>query len=130
MSKVQMRAYDSPSTEAVSTRRPERLCGLVFPLLQHPVSLGHRFVPRWRRVVRGFGTGRGNIVGRILEPSHIRALQTGVVARTRGSGHCGLSFVLGFHRFHLGLACDFGLKPGLSVGIDGLFGKVVGSAAG
>jgi hypothetical protein len=41
-----------------------------------------------------------------------------------------LSFVLGFHGFQLGLASGFGFEAGLSVGIDGLFGEVVGSAAG
>lgn len=125
-----MGAQDSPSTEAVSARRSERLCGLVFALLQHPVVFGHRFVPRRRRVVRSFGTGRSDIIGRVLEPGHIRALQTGVVAGTGGSGHGGLSSVLGFHRFPLSLACSLGLKAGLSVGIDGLFCKVVGTTGG
>lgn len=125
-----MGAQHRPSTEAVSARRPERLCGLVFPLLQHPVAFGHRFVPRRRRVVRSFGTGRCDIIGRVLEPSHIRALQTGVVVGTRGSGLGGLSSVLGFHHSPLSLACDLGLKTGLSVGIDGLFCKVVGTTSG
>ena len=35
-----------------------------------------------------------------------------------------------FHSPHLGLAFDFSLKSGLAVGVDGLFGKVVGPAAG
>jgi hypothetical protein len=38
--------------------------------------------------------------------------------------------MFGFHGFQLGLASGFGFEAGLSVGIDGLFGKVVGSAAG
>lgn len=34
-----------------------------------------------------------------------------------------------FHRFQLRLALHIGFKPSLSIGIDGLFGKVVGTAA-
>lgn len=120
-------------TEAVPPRRPERLCSLVFPLLRYPIGFGHRLMSRWRRVMRSFGTGRGHVVGRILEPGHIRALQTGVLARVRGtrsSGQGRLSCVLSFHCFQLGLAGDFSFEAGLSVGIDGLFGKVVGAAAG
>jgi hypothetical protein len=37
--------------------------------------------------------------------------------------------VFGFHGFQLSLASDFGFEAGLSVGIDGLFGKVVCAAA-
>jgi hypothetical protein len=83
--------------------------------------------------MRSFGTGRGHVVGGILESGHIRTLETGVFARVRGargSGQGRLSCVLSFHCFQLSFAGDFGFEAGLSVGIDGLFGKVVGAAAG
>lgn len=128
-----MRKPSHPSAEAVPARWPERLCRFVFPFLQYPILLRHRFMSSRRRVMRGFGTGRGNVVGRILEPGHIRALETRVIGRargTRGCGQCGLSFVLSLYGSQLGLACGFSFEAGLSVGIDGLFGKVVGAAAG
>lgn len=81
--------------------------------------------------MRGFCTWRGNVIRRILESGHVRALQTCIVAGCRGGSiDCSLPSVFGFHGFQLGLALDFGFISGGAVGVDGLFGEVVGTTAG
>lgn len=82
------------------------------------------------RVVRSFGTRRGDIVRRILESCHIGSFQAGVVCRVRrGCGHGGLPLVIVFHCLLLCLTLHVGFEASLPIGVDGLFGKVVGTAA-
>ncbi|GFF45735.1 hypothetical protein IFM46972_07870 [Aspergillus udagawae] len=75
-------------------------------------------------------TRRSDIIRRTLEASHVRPFQAGVFRR------CGdrlverrLASVFCFHRGKLRLLLQFCFISGCTVRIDGLFGKVVGSAA-
>jgi len=75
-------------------------------------------------------TGGSHVVRSVLESGHIGSLQAGVIAR--GRGRCGdrLPPVLSFLGLGLGLTLNFGFESSGTVSVDGLFGKVVGPAAG
>lgn len=103
---------------------------LVFSLLQDTVGLGQGFVTCGRGVVGSFSAGRGDVVGSVLEPGHVRSFETGVVAWARSGCVQGLALVFLFHRLHLGLALDLGVESRLAIGVDRLLREVVGSAAG
>jgi hypothetical protein len=116
--------------ESVSTRRPKRRRCFVFPLLLYPVGLRHGLVAGRSWIVGCLRTGGSHVVCGILESGHVRSLQAGVVARGRCGCRHRLPPVLGFLSLELGLTLNFGIESRGTVGVDGLFGKVVSPATG
>jgi hypothetical protein len=117
-------------TESVSTGRPERRSRLVFAFFMHPISLRHGLVAGWSGIMRCLSTGRSHVVRSILEPGHIRPLQASIIGRARCGCGNGFPAVFSFQRLQLSLALNFTFESGGSVGVDGLFGKVVSTTAG
>jgi hypothetical protein len=80
--------------------------------------------------MRSLSTRRSHVVRSILEPGHIRPLQAAIIGWARCGCGNGFSAVLGFLGLQLSLALNFSFESGGSVGVDGLFGKVVSTTAG